>query len=535
MLKYLETFLPFLNGINESLMNLVEKVFQEGEVEEDDEVFLINIKEKKIKLSSTLKGINKKFEKYIQDNIPSLPSTLEKELKSKLKRAKSELEDIEKGKKKNTTQNKQNLELSIRDAFIDLFVEMFQDYAKYLSFVEQDPVFNKALFIEKKPANESNFYNEILDTQLFQQFTQNVVNEDVNYFNNKITLKELGKKEKKKNATIEKEYCIIPEFLHLKKNKDNNMNSSIKELKEKYPEVNEKNLSLISENKFKIEEKKYNEKKSQIYFTPEELAEPVPLVEFEDEIKNRKMTNSGILQKLKLLNAKTSDSLNKKKENDKEKDNIKETIKDYVVKVFRSEEVNLEAKEKTDLLNKLNKPFGRQFFISLLSKNISNSNIILLKENSSNLLWFLINNILISTLNIEETDEVLEDIVLLIKCSNYFGIQENGQTKTLLEKNNTKIRDFSKISQNNLWEKWYELELKKNDKKKKDVKFKQSIIYEICQILIKLEMKKILVKNISDNINIKEFGKGSDLQQKTYKEIINYITKAKYISNAVNI
>ena len=48
-------------------------------------------------------------------------------------------------------------------------------------------------------------------------------------------------------------------------------------------------------------------------------------------------------------------------------------------------------------------------------------------------------------------------------------------------------------------------------------------------------MKKILVKNISDNINIKEFGKGSDLQQKTYKEIINYITKAKYISNAVNI
>ena len=72
-------------------------------------------------------------------------------------------------------------------------------------------------------------------------------------------------------------------------------------------------------------------------------------------------------------------------------------------------------------------------------------------------------------------------------------------------------------------------------KKKKDVKFKQSIIYEICQILIKLEMKKILVKNISDNINIKEFGKGSDLQQKTYKEIINYITKAKYISNAVNI
>ena len=218
MLKYLETFLPFLNGINESLMNLVEKVFQEGEVQEDDEVFMIYIRENKIKLSSTLKGIYKKFEKYIQENIPVLPSSLEKELRYKLKKAKSELEDIERNKRKNTIENKQNCELQIRDAFIDLFVEMFHDYAKYLSFIEQDPVFNKSLFIEKKPNNEKNFYNEILDTQLFQQFTQNVVNEDVNYFNKKITLRELGKKSKeKKNLRIEKEYFIVPEFLNKSK------------------------------------------------------------------------------------------------------------------------------------------------------------------------------------------------------------------------------------------------------------------------------------------------------------------------------
>ena len=41
MLKYLETFLPFLNGINKSLMPFVEKVFRDGEMQEDDEVFLI--------------------------------------------------------------------------------------------------------------------------------------------------------------------------------------------------------------------------------------------------------------------------------------------------------------------------------------------------------------------------------------------------------------------------------------------------------------------------------------------------------------
>ena len=176
-------------------------------------------------------------------------------------------------------------------------------------------------------------------------------------------------------------------------------------------------------------------------------------------------------------------------------------------------------------------PFGREFFISLLSKN--SSNIILLKDNAFNLLWYLIYMPLINTLKLEETDKLLEDIVLLIKCSTYFGIQEEGQTKTLFDKNMEKIKDFSKIQQKNFWEKWYEIELKKNEKSKDDVKFKQSIIYEICQTLIKLQLPKSMVRNLSDNINVKEFGKGSEIQQKTFKEIVKYITAAKYISQAI--
>ena len=47
---------------------------------------------------------------------------------------------------------------------------MFHDYSQYLSFLEEDTVFNKSLFIEKQK-NYEKFYNEVLDTQLFQQFT----------------------------------------------------------------------------------------------------------------------------------------------------------------------------------------------------------------------------------------------------------------------------------------------------------------------------------------------------------------------------
>lgn len=39
MLKYLETFLPFLNGIHVSLMKLVEQVFKEGEIDDSEDVF----------------------------------------------------------------------------------------------------------------------------------------------------------------------------------------------------------------------------------------------------------------------------------------------------------------------------------------------------------------------------------------------------------------------------------------------------------------------------------------------------------------
>ena len=392
MLKYLETFLPFLNGINESLMSSVEKVFTEGEVEEDDEVFLIYIRENKIKLSSTLRGKMKKFDKYIQDNIPTLPNYLEKELKNKLKKAKSRLDEINKYKKEDTNQNWRNLELQIRDAFIDVFVEMFQDYAKYLSFVDQDTVFNKALFLEKKSNSEKKFYNEIIDTQLFQQFTQNVVNEDVGYFNNKIALKELGRKNKEKNnlknEKIEKEYLICPEFLELDTNSENSLDSLMKELKEKYPESKTNNSVLIMEKPLKIKDEDYNEKNCDIYFTQEELESKAekPVAETSNTDNKRKMTNHFILQKLKALNLNSNIGKKAKKEemSDKEKENIKESIKDVVIQIFKSEEITLDQKNRNELLNKLNLPIGREFFISLLSKN--DTNIILLNENSSSLL-----------------------------------------------------------------------------------------------------------------------------------------------------
>ena len=525
MLKYLETFLPFLNGINESLMSAVENVFKESEMEEEDEVFLIYIKDNKIKLSSTLKGKNKKLEKYIQDNVLSLPNTLEKELKNKLKKDKSRLEEIINNKKENTIHNKRNLELHIRDAFIDVFVEMFQDYAKYLSFIEQDAVFNKALFLEKKPNNEKKFYSEIIDTQLFQQFTQNVINADIGYFNNKIALKKSGRKSSNKKIQENKiEYLICPEFLKMEINSQTKLDSLIKGIQKKFPEKNKAKAAMIMEKLIEIKDEDYNEKNCYIYFTKEES-------DNENKIqKNEK--NTIMMELMKKANLKMNVAKEEKTEeiSEKDKDAIKEPIKDIVIKIFSSEEIKLDQKNRNELLNKLNTSIGREFFVSLLSKN--DINVILLNKHSLSLLWTLIYNSLLNILKLEETDKILEEFALLIKSMIYFGIQVGDKTVTLFDKSISKLQSLPKLMQANFWQKWYDIELKKNEKEKDNVKFKQNLIYNICKILIRLQLPKSMVKNFADSININEFGKGSDLQVETFKVIIKFITSAKYISKA---
>ena len=529
MLKYLETFLPFLNGINKSLMPFVEKVFRDGEMQEDDEVFLIYISEEKdkIRLSSSMRGMKKKVDKYINDNVPQLPSNLEKDLKNKLKKIKLELDS----KSQSTTQDIQKIELKIRDAFIDLFVEMFHDYAQYLSLLEEDTVFNKSLFLEKKKSNLK-FYNEVLDTQLFQQFTQNVVNEEVGYFNKKIAQKENKDLANKDSKEILKKYYINPDFLNLEPDKNNDIKQLQQSLNTKYPEVvKNNNTALILENPILIDDNKYQDNQCKIYMTPEEKEANKQVKEEKKPKKTVIVASSNnILEKIKALKLDAVESVKSKGTlSEKEQDSMKELIKDYVVKIFKSEEIVWEAKEKTDLMNKLNTPYGRDFFISLLSKNTMN--VILLKEASFHLLFTLIYNCIINTLKLEETDDILKDLVLLIKSTKYFGITEYASNYTMFDKQKIKIQDVPKIRQDNFWEIWYETEIsKKKDPTDED---KQEIIYDICKTLISLELPKSMVKKLTDNINIKLFGKGTELQKNTLNVFIKFIVNAKYVSQAI--
>ena len=470
MIKYLETFLPFINGINTSLMNQVTEVFEENEAESSEEVFLVYISENKFRIGNYLTKNNKKKYKYLQDNIPALPVQLEKELRSKIKKLKDDVETYIKNNQKYKKLDLSDYDFRLKNIFIEMFVQMFHDYYKYMTFLDDDVVFNKSLFLEKITNNsDKRFYDEFIDTQLFQQFCQKMVKDELKYFSSMVMKYDANIKEKDPSFAkrtlankfkYDKIYVAKPNYLKIN---DENAEIIEKKMEEMYKldePVDEEGM-LISKERIltemsKIKDENYKNRNCLIYSLPKK----------ENEQKNNLIDNFAsnelskdniIFRAFQNLKLKTNLKFNKRDTcddiSDKEKDSIKETIKDFTMKIFKSEVIEEDQNKKKELQNAINQPFGREFFVSILSKNVTN--IILLKEMSFNLLYALIYNTLLYILNIKETNQILDQVVILIKSTKYFGQEINGKTTTIWESYSSKIEGYSKLKQSNFWFRWY--------------------------------------------------------------------------------
>ena len=549
MLKYLETFLPFLNGIHLTLMPLVSELFQTGDMEESDEMFLIYINISKFRLGSTLIGKNIKKYKYVEENVPALPYYLEKELKAKLKKIKEEIDSYQ--KKNPNNKDLSEFDLKIRNAFIEMFVKMFHDIDKYLCFLDDDVVFNKNLFMETISKDDKRFYDEFIDTQLFQLFSQNIVNNESNYYfktmineynkNNKFSNDD--KKEEEVINYIKKIYILNPDYLGIKEKNKKNIETKINEkynLKEEKDQdgfiLNNKRITEYMQN---IDNNNYNNKNCNIYLIPEKIekGDKKKALNLLTDIlikKNSKESAMNPFKKFMRIKA------NKNEISEKEKEEIKEKIKDFTVKIFKSEEIEDDIHMKKDLQNNINTNFGREFFVNLLSKNTTN--VILLKENSFKLLWSLIYNTLLDILQVEENNKILEQIVILIKSTMFFGKEEKEIVGYILteEKKNTvtlwstykqKLQTYNKINQYNLWSKWYDINL--NAEKEKDSEeVKKKVILQLCDLMIELELVKSFIKNTLKKLVERVFGKNEEKNKTIMQDIIQKIIKTKYISKA---
>ena len=552
MLKYLETFLPFLNGIHSTLIHLVTELFNNSEFEDSEDVFLIYIYEGRIDLSSSLKKKKKKLSKYIQTNVPCLPSYVEKKLKHKLQEVKDLYNSQMKQPVKRLSGIAEPIDLSlfdkkISDIFLEIFVDMFKDYPKYLCLLDNDFVFNKNSFMKTVNKNDKQFFDEFIDTQIFQQFTQTIFTEECDYFNKMINQEE-GEEEKIEFTGIaldktEKVYVIPPKYLGT----DEKENKSIEDFvcqyyptnldsntisKDNYKDINGiilPNHRIIS-SMIEIKDEGYDNNNCYIYIIPNQsrLSMQKSLlrdtsVQLFQNIKPKNV-NKEEAQGLGLKKTITSANFNEAL-NEKEKDDIKEIIKDYLRKIYRSEDIDYkDPKVKTEILNILKKSFGREIFINLLSSN--SKNIASLQLNSFQFLRSLIYNVLVESLQVAETDKLLEELYLLIKSTMFFGIEDKGKTITIFHTLRKKLRDYPKVYQKNFWNIWFDKEIKL--KRDRGDSTKQIIILNICSKMVELEMDKMIIKNIIDDLNNNAFGENSEMGKQTQKMYMRKIADAKY-------
>ena len=547
MLKYLETFLPFLNGIHSSLMKFVEDIFREGEVEESDEVFLVYIHKDslgEITLSSTLRKSKVKLSKYVQNNV--LPLPFEKDLKAKLKSIESQRKSLKRESKSNYSESHALLENKMRDAFIEIFVKMFHDYEKYVGILDDDVIFNKVLFMNNINKDEK-FYDEFIDCQLFQQFTQNLLKDNFSYFNKKIKEskekdKEKDKKKKDKkgdkdnrssNIKQENLYIARPDYLGIKENDKNVIEKTLKDNykmdKKEKGEIKNRILEKVND----INPEKYINSNCLIYITPEKKD-----ANKEEENKSNLLTlkgdNKSLFKKGALL---AGGELT-----EKQIDRIKDDIKDFVVKIFKSEIKSADEKAlKAEIFRNLETSFGRAFFVSLISNN--STNIISLQNNSFILLRDIINNILASIVTMAETEQLIEEVVILIRSTKYYeseGTKKDDKKKSSKKQHETLFKNMKKkfqtvtiINQKNFWQKWYELDLKKlAQEEEPDDQTKSKLIENICKEMFEFDISKTIIKNVCDNINKSSFEEGSEMHELTKKKYIDLISHTNYISQA---
>jgi len=134
-------------------------------------------------------------------------------------------------------------------------------------------------------------------------------------------------------------------------------------------------------------------------------------------------------------------------------------------------------------------------------------------------------------LQVADSYKLLEEVYLLIKSTLYFGYEHKKKTQTLFQYLKSKIKDYPKINQINFWNIWYDDEL--NKKKDKEELTKQSIILDLCDKMLELQISKMTIVNILDNLRIKSFSEFAEINSQTQELYVKKIKEAKYQTKSI--
>ena len=541
MLKYLQSFLPFLNGMHRTLYEK-ENVINILNISHKD-LFIFDIDKNSFEISTNLVG--KKREnpiKFLNKHIPEFPKKIEYLISQQL----NQLFNFYKENPINDS-NILSINIKMKLTFVQAFIEMLNNYKTYLAIIDDMPVFNTNAYLKDKPEGEKRFYQELTSTQLYQIFIQNslnyINNKNKKYYFDELIEDYLSKKDNYNNKLgnqfetqmnnklfkTNKVYIIKPSHLKFFKSIENQLNNSKgKKLLEDINHIMKKEFgNSLNENDILAENKRivYNDinitnkndiKELVYYITKEEINE-------KDEIVNKKETDIERSKTEKIIDI---DNNNKKHElyevenkeelTELEKEDIRDNIRGTLTRVFKSEKMNIK-KDTAVLLSSLQKEYGKNYFVNVIIGNKNSKEIKIISEDSFKILNEVITKCLSKLKPIKKNMIFVNKI---LKSCSYFRAIVNKIDYLLDEKiyeNLTKNYDiFNEIF---FWEFWIEEEIDQKDleaynKFKEKDREKDSYYYineEDEDIINYKSNYKILLKNARNQMTKMKLNKSTIL------------------------
>ena len=491
MLKYLESFLPFFNGIHFSLYELTGNILDSIK----ENIFIFDINKHTFEINTFPNLNTKNVIKKINEIVPQLPKNIYNYINFGLGILKSYY-DKKKGQKTFNIYNMDEMlpiNIKIKQVFIQVFIEVLYDYKNYLTVIGGKPIFNTNSLLEQRPKNDSFFYKELTQTQLFQMFIQN--NSSVKAKNDTFFEEQLETYSKCRVKTdfreefinncntacdIYKYYIIKYDELNnydIKNNKKINIkNGNEMELKDYKKYIKQKYFKYDSF--FRVNTiRNFNKRiiKNKIQLEHSEIPSEynfyiIPNQTFNFEVERRKKS-------IRIKNENITSSFYKKNLDNEltqeEKDDIKENIVDVLTKIFKNEEFSDIEDTKKLIMHSLKTDYGKELYTNILYQN---SNI--LNESSFEFLKDLINDSINKImLKIKsENKKLLYIVKLMISCQK-FRKEENKKFIYLSDVLFPKYFDFPLKNEFDFWKQWALLlvDEQKDSKKSMDDKWIESL------------------------------------------------------------
>ncbi|MCQ2818592.1 MAG: hypothetical protein MJ252_15090 [archaeon] len=415
-----------------------------------------------------------------------------------------------------------SLDIKLRNLFIDCFVELFFDYNKYLTKFDDDIVFNTNLLFQNRQKEDKDFYKELTESQLFEQFIQKLAKSECSYFDNRIKLRSEKTPASGDKSIIKEKFIIEPYFLKFPNEKSKNSKDLETEMKKKF----ENNLQFRYENGIlkeqnrvlgvlnEIKEEDYDFQKCPLYIYPDMK------IKEEEKVQIR----NAVLDRANMINKKVEQSKKAKmvvgEPDDKEKDIIKDDIKDIILKIFKSEgDPQSNSRDKTLIIQNMKYMFARAFIIKLLYKH--SEKVSLQDAQFKFLSEIIFQTMLVFLKNVVDNEEIIQQAVyLFLSTFNYFL---EGKKTLMFDSIKGKFKNYALFMKPKYWLKWLDVCVKeKNAAKDSDKE-----ISDICDIMVALKLDKDFV-NTTCELLIAKSVTDNDKAEKCKNTCKTKISKVKY-------